>query len=88
MYNPYRKEWIQEESRSVIIRLIDTNEINGNTIKNYFPAKKLVNPVNFISRLYYLGLLTYDRVEYGEAIMRVPNQIARKQIYSYLIETI
>lgn len=78
----------EEESCSVIIRLIDTNEINGNTVKNYFAAKKLVNPVNFISQLYYLGLLTYDRVEYGETIMRVPNQIARKQIYSYLVEAI
>lgn len=82
-----RIDKMQEEGRSVITRLIDTDEINGNAIKSSFPAENLVDPGNFISLLYYLGLLTYDRVEYGATIMKIPNLAVREQIYDYLRET-
>lgn len=72
---------MQEEGRSVITQLIDTGEISGNMIKDSFPAENLADPGNFISLLYYFGLLTYDRVEYGETIMKVPNLVVREQIY-------
>lgn len=77
---------MQEEGRSVITRLIETGEVNGNVIKDSFPAENLADPGNFISLLYYFGLLTYDRVEYGETIMKVPNLAVREQIYGYLVE--
>lgn len=82
-----RIDKMQEEGRSVITRLIDTGEVNGNVIKNSFPAENLADPGNFVSLLYYFGLLTYDRVEYGETIMKIPNLAVREQIYSYLVET-
>lgn len=81
-----RIDKMQEEGRSVITRLIDTGEVNGNVIKNSFPAENLADPGNFVSLLYYFGLLTYDRVEYGETIMKVPNLAVREQIYGYLVE--
>lgn len=81
-----RIDKMQEEGRSVITQLIDTGEVNGNVIKDSFPAENLADPGNFISLLYYFGLLTYDRVEYGETIMKVPNLAVREQIYSYLVE--
>lgn len=81
-----RIDKMQEEGRSVITRLIEKGEINGNTIKDSFPAENLADPGNFISLLYYFGLLTYDRVEYGETIMKVPNLAVREQIYGYLVE--
>ncbi|RGP08822.1 ATP-binding protein [Parabacteroides gordonii] len=81
-----RIDKMQEEGRSVITRLIDTGEVNGNVIKDSFPAENLADPGNFVSLLYYFGLLTYDRVEYGETIMKVPNLAVREQIYSYLVE--
>lgn len=81
-----RIDKMQEEGRSVITQLIDTGEVNGNVIKDSFPAENLADPGNFISLLYYFGLLTYDRVEYGEVIMKVPNLAVREQIYSYLVE--
>ncbi|MCD8270168.1 MAG: ATP-binding protein [Parabacteroides sp.] len=77
---------MQEEGRSVITQLINTGEVNGNVIKDSFPAENLADPGNFVSLLYYFGLLTYDRVEYGETIMKVPNLAVREQIYSYLVE--
>lgn len=82
-----RIDKMQEEGRSVITKLIDTDEINGNTIKSSFPAENLADPGNFISLLYYFGLLTYDRVEYGATIMKIPNLAVREQIYGYLVET-
>ena len=81
-----RIDKMQEEGRSVITQLIDTGEVNGNAIKSSFPAENLADPGNFTSLLYYFGLLTYDRVEYGETIMKVPNLAVREQIYSYLVE--
>lgn len=74
---------MQEEGRSVITRLIETGEVNGNVIKDSFPAENLADPGNFISLLYYFGLLTYDRVEYGETIMKVPNLAVRELIHNY-----
>ncbi len=81
-----RIDKMQEEGRSIITQLIDTGEVNGNVIKDSFPAENLADPGNFVSLLYYFGLLTYDRVEYGETIMKVPNLAVREQIYSYLVE--
>ena len=81
-----RIDKMQEEGRSVITRLIDTGEVNGNVIKDSFPAENLADPGNFVSLLYYFGLLTYDRREYGETIMKVPNLAVREQIYGYLVE--
>lgn len=81
-----RIDKMQEEGSSVITKLIDTNEVNGNVIKTSFPAENLADPGNFVSLLYYFGLLTYDRVEAGEMIMKVPNLAVREQIYGYLVE--
>lgn len=81
-----RIDRMQEEGCSVITKLIDTGEVNGNVIKDSFPAENLADPGNFTSLLYYFGLLTYDRMEYGETIMKVPNLAVREQIYSYLVE--
>lgn len=81
-----RIDKMQEEGRSVITRLIDTGEVNGNVIKDSFPAENLADPGNFVSLLYYFGLLTYDRIEFGETIMKVPNLAVREQIYGYLVE--
>lgn len=80
-----RIDKMQEEGRSVITKLIETGRINGNVIKDSFPAENLADPGNFISLLYYFGLLTYDKVEYGETIMKVPNLAVREQIYGIII---
>ena len=47
-----RIDKMQEEGRSVITRLIDTGEVNGNVIKDSFPAENLADPGNFVSLLY------------------------------------
>lgn len=76
-----RIDKMQEEGRSIITRLLDTGEVSGNMIKNSFTVEILADPSYLILLLYYFGLLTYDRVEYGDRIMKIPNLAVRKQYY-------
>ena len=57
-----RIDRMQEEGCSVITKLIDTGEVNGNVIKDSFPAENLADPGNFTSLLYYFVFLTYDLI--------------------------
>lgn len=82
-----RIDKMQEEGRSVITELIDKGEISGATIKDSFPADRLADPGNFTSLLYYFGMITFDRIERGSPIMKVPNLAVREQIYSYMEDT-
>ena len=53
-------------------------------IQTSFPAEDLVQPDNFISLLFYFGILTIDRVERGSAVLRVPNLTIRQILFSYI----
>lgn len=82
-----RIDKMQEEGRSVITELMEKGEISGSTIKDSFPADRLADPGNFTSLLYYFGMITFDRIEYGDVVMKIPNLAVREQIYSYLPDT-
>ena len=49
-----------------------------------FPAEEIVRTNNFISLLFYFGLLTIDRVERGRTVLRVPNLTIRQILFSYI----
>ncbi|MCP4354885.1 MAG: ATP-binding protein [Proteobacteria bacterium] len=51
-------------------------------IAESFPVERLTRPSNFISLLFYFGLLSYTRT--GE--LHIPNRTVRKLMYSYLRE--
>ncbi len=51
-------------------------------IAESFPVSRLAKPSNFISLLYYFGLLSHSR----SGNLRVPNQTVRKLLYEYLRE--
>lgn len=51
-----------------------------------FPAEKLIHKESFISLLYYFGILTIDRVEKGNTVLKVPNLAIRTVLFSYLVE--
>ena len=53
-------------------------------IQTSFPAEDLIQPDNFISLLFYFGILTIDRVERGSAVLRVPNLTIRQILFSYI----
>ncbi|KPA13093.1 hypothetical protein MHK_006694 [Candidatus Magnetomorum sp. HK-1] len=63
--------------------IINKNQIQS-TINLSFPLKELIAPNNFISLLYFFGLLTI-RHDMGETlILGIPNLTVKKLIYSYL----
>ena len=69
---------------SIIQTLVKDGFITGE-LKKGFPAEAITSPDNFISLLYYFGMLTIDGTYRGNMKLSVPNQVARDQIYSYLL---
>ena len=65
--------------------IIETGEYVG-PIQTSFPVEGLLRPENFISLLYYLGLLTFAGEREGDPLLRIPNHTIRQLMYSYLRE--
>lgn len=53
-------------------------------IQPSFPAEELIKPENFTSLLFYFGILSIDRVEMGETVLKVPNLTIRQILFSYI----
>ena len=70
---------------STIKRIAEEGEIRTMIVTS-FPAEKLIAKENFVSLLYYFGILTIDRVERGSTILKVPNLAIRTVLFSYLVE--
>lgn len=51
-----------------------------------FPLAELLQRENFISQLYFFGLLTFAGEEEGEPLLRIPNRTIKDLLYSYLRE--
>jgi hypothetical protein len=49
-----------------------------------FPLEQLLNPENFISLLYYFGLLTMAGTRDGSPLLRIPNRTVKDLMYGYL----
>ena len=49
-----------------------------------FPLKRLVEPENFLSLLYYFGLLSIRGASEGRTRLGIPNQTVRRLMYGYL----
>jgi hypothetical protein len=65
--------------------IIDTGEQVGN-IQVSFPVEALFQPENFVSLLYYLGLLTFAGERDARPLLKIPNQTIRQLMYGYLRE--
>ena len=81
-----RKDKEFAHDASVIQTLVSQGYITGE-LKKGFPAKFIANPDNFISLLYYFGMLTIDGTLYGETKFTIPNQVVREQLFGYLLDT-
>jgi hypothetical protein len=65
------------------------NENITSSIVQSFPQEDITLPQNFISLLYYLGLLTFSgKIQRGQTILTIPNQTIKTMIYEYFQETI
>ena len=67
-------------------QLIERGETQGR-IATSFPVERLLDEPNFLSLLYFLGLLTHSgEEERGLPHLRIPNQTIQQLMYGYLRE--
>lgn len=66
--------------------IIEKGEIQAGRIAEGFPVDKLTDTKNFISLLFYLGLLTVKEEKDGEPVLWIPNETARRLYYDYISE--
>jgi hypothetical protein len=66
-------------------QIIEKGEIVSDIAKG-FPVEKLIDTGNFLSLLFYLGLLTVKEVKDEELILQIPNETARRLYYDYIKE--
>lgn len=81
-----RKDKEFAHDASVIQTLVSQGFITGD-LKTGFPAERIADPDNFISLLYYFGMLTIDGTHRGKTRFTIPNQVVREQLFNYLLET-
>ena len=55
-------------------------------VKEEFPAENIASNDNFISLLYYFGLVTIGGACQGDTRFVIPNEVVREQIFTYLLE--
>ena len=81
-----RKDKEFAHDASVIQTLVSQGYVTGD-LKTGFPAERIASPDNFVSLLYYFGLITIDGTIEGETKFVIPNQVVREQLFSYLLDT-
>ena len=81
-----RKDKEFAHDASIIQTLVSQGYITGE-LKKGFPAINITNPDNFVSLLYYFGMLTISGTYKGKTLLTIPNQVVREQIYTYLLNT-
>ncbi len=64
---------------------------NGYVVSNInksFPYEKLVDSSNFVSLLYFFGLLTFKgEYQEGDPVLTIPNETIRTMMYEYIRES-
>jgi hypothetical protein len=64
--------------------IIESNAISAEVV-NRFSIEKIHEPKNFMSMLYYMGLVTIDKSEgTGEALLRIPNYTIKTLHWEYM----
>jgi hypothetical protein len=68
-------------------QIMENDSVHSGIVES-FPVHKLVSPENFISLLYYFGLLTITGSdEEKKAILKIPNEVVKRLYYDYIKET-
>ena len=81
-----RKDKEFAHDASIIQTLVSQGYITGE-LKDGFPAANIVDSDNFVSLLYYFGMLTVSGTFEGKTKLIIPNQVVREQLYTYLLNT-
>ena len=81
-----RKDKEFAHDASVIQALVSQGFVTGE-IKEGFPAEDIAKDNNFISLLYYFGMVTIGGRYQGDTKFIIPNEVVREQIFTYLLDT-
>lgn len=81
-----RKDKEFAHDASIIQTLVSQGYITGE-LKDGFPAANIVDSDNFVSLLYYFGMLTVSGTYKGKTKLIIPNQVVCEQLYTYLLNT-
>ena len=68
---------------SKLKEIIEEGEIVSNIVKG-FPVEETVNIENFISLLFYFGLLTIKEIEEDELKLKIPNETIKRLYFDYI----
>ena len=71
---------------SIIQQLVTQGFVTGKIVEN-FPAERINDPDNFLSLLFYFGMVTIDGTYDGSTKFIIPNEVVRDQMYTYLLDT-
>ena len=72
------------KNASIIQHIVETGTITAD-LKDHFPSESITDPDNFVSLLYYFGMLTIAGKGGMRGVkFRIPNQVVREQMYGYL----
>ena len=71
---------------SIIQQLVTKGFVTGTLVEN-FPAERINDPDNFLSLLFYFGMVTIAGTYMGETKFVIPNEVVRDQMYTYLLDT-
>ena len=81
-----RKDKEFAHDASAIQTLVSQGYITSE-LKESFPAANIVDSDNFVSLLYYFGMLTISGMYKGKTKLNIPNQVVQEQLYTYLLNT-
>lgn len=76
----------RKENRLQIIHEIAEKGYIYGTLVSHFPAERIMDYDNFVSLLYYYGMLTIGGVEGELLTLAIPNNNVRLQYYHYLLD--
>jgi hypothetical protein len=72
---------------SKLRHIIETGSVHSK-IATSFPVEELVNPTNFISLLYYFGLLTSRGIDDEDTpVLAIPNETIKRLYFDYFRDT-
>lgn len=71
---------------SIIQQLVTKGFVTGKLVE-HFPAERINDPNNFLSLLFYFGMVTIDGIYKGDIKFTIPNEVVRDQMYTYLLDT-
>lgn len=71
---------------SIIQSLVTQGYVTG-TVNPGFPAENIGKDDNFLSLLFYFGMVTYAGTLRGKTKLAIPNEVVREQIFTYLLDT-